>query len=205
LTDPDPQHLQAGLRISQISLSWTVAAGGAAIAIGVVGNSLSLITFGLIGLLDGIGSASLIVHFGHAQRHQTISARYEQVAFVIITVGMATIGVATAADSAYRLAVHSESSPLILGTTLAAGSIIVLATLAIAKYRIAGRIPSHALRSDGWVSGVGSVLALVVLIGSIFDRDSGLWWLDPAAAMLIACGAVVLSAVLARRSSGSTT
>jgi hypothetical protein len=48
------------------------------------------------------------------------------------------------------------------------------------------------------VSGVGAVLALVVLIGSLLDGGLGLWWLDPVAAIVIAFGAVVLSVSLAR-------
>ena len=197
-TDPVHRHLQSGLRISQISLGWTVAAGCAAIAIGIVSSSLALLTFGLIGLLDAVGSASLIVHFRHSQRHQAISARHERIALVLITVGMATIGIATAADSALRLAEHTASSPVVLGTILAGASAVVLAGLAIAKRRIAQRLPSHALRSDGWVSGVGAVLALVVLVGTLLDRGLGLWWLDPVAAIVIAFGAVVLSFSLAR-------
>jgi divalent metal cation (Fe/Co/Zn/Cd) transporter len=194
--DPIGPSLQSGLRVSQISLAWTVAAGTAAVVIGVVGNSLSLITFGLIGLLDGIGSASLIVHFRHSQRHEKVSERHERVALLIVTVGMATIGVATIADSAYRLVTHATSSPLVLGAILAGVSVVILAILAINKRRIAPRIPSHALHSDGWVSGVGAVLALVVLAGTALDSGLGLWWIDPVAAILIACGAVALSVVL---------
>lgn len=194
--DPIGANLQSGLRVSQISLVWTITAGTAAIVIGVVGNSLALITFGLIGLLDGIGSASLIVHFRHSQRHEAVSALHERIALLIVTVGMAAIGVATIADSAYRLATHATSSPLVLGAILAAVSIVILTILAIKKHRIARRIPSHALYSDGWVSGVGAVLALVVLVGIALDSGLGLWWIDPIAAILIACGAVALSIVL---------
>lgn len=196
--DPIRANLQSGLHVSQISLAWTIAVGTAAIVIGVIGNSLALITFGLIGLLDGIGSASLIVHFRHSQRHEAVSERHERIALLIVTVGMATIGVATIADSAYRLGTHATSSPLVLGAILAAVSIVILTILAIKKRRIAERIPSHALHSDGWVSGVGAVLALVVLAGTALDSGLGLWWIDPIAAILIACGAVGLSVVLVR-------
>jgi hypothetical protein len=48
------------------------------------------------------------------------------------------------------------------------------------------------------VSGVGAVIALVVLLGTLLDKGLGLWWLDPAAAILIACGAVAPSVTLWR-------
>ena len=190
--------LRAGLRVSQISLVWTVAAGVFAIVIGVTSNSLVLVAFGAIGLLDGIGSGSLIVHFRHSLRHEAISQEHERIALTIVTVGMGVIGVLTIADSAYRLGTGSTSHSGPIGSALAGTSIIVLAWLALSKRRIAKRIPSHALHSDGWVSAMGSLLALVALAGLALDAITGAWWIDPIAAIGVACGAVWLSFVLAR-------
>jgi divalent metal cation (Fe/Co/Zn/Cd) transporter len=50
--------------------------------------------------------------------------------------------------------------------------------LSFCKRRVAQRIPSHALHSDGWVSGVGALLAFVVLSGTALDVGLGLWWVD---------------------------
>jgi divalent metal cation (Fe/Co/Zn/Cd) transporter len=184
------------LHVSQASLAWTIAAGSTAVVVGVIGSSLALITFGMIGLLDGVGSASLIVHFRHSSRHEAISARHEQIALMIVTVGMAAIGLATIGDSVYRLLTHAPSHPRTLGTVVAGVSILVLGILAITKRTIARRIPSHALYSDAWVSGVGALLALVVLSGTALDVGLGLWWVDAIAAIVIACAAVTLSIVL---------
>jgi divalent metal cation (Fe/Co/Zn/Cd) transporter len=196
LSDHIQRNLQSGLRVSQASLAWTIAAGSTAVVVGVVGSSLALITFGLIGLLDGVGSASLIVHFRHSSRHEAVSARHEQIALLIVTVGMAAIGLATVGDSVDRLLTHTASHPRALGTVVAGVSILVLGLLAVQKRTIARRIPSHALYADGWVSGVGALLALVVLSGTALDVGLGLWWVDPVAAIVIACGAVTLSMVL---------
>jgi divalent metal cation (Fe/Co/Zn/Cd) transporter len=191
-------NLRAGLHVSQASLAWTAAAGGLAIGVGIVGSSLSLVTFGLIGLLDGVGSASLIVHFRHSLRHEAVSQRHERLALAIVTAGLAIIGAATVGDSVERLATHASGRTLVLGTSVAAASSLVLAALSVGKQRVARRIPSHALHSDGWVSAVGAVLALVVLVGAAVESGLGLWWVDPIAAIVIACGAVSLSIVLWR-------
>jgi divalent metal cation (Fe/Co/Zn/Cd) transporter len=196
VADRVEENLRAGLRVSQASLTWTVLAGSTAIVVGVLGSSLSLLTFGLIGLLDGIGSASLIVHFRHSQRHEAISVRHEQIALTVVTVGLAVIGLATLVDSIYRLSTHATGRPSAVGSGVAIASVVVLSALANIKHRIAPRIPSHALYSDGWVSGMGALLALVVLIGAILDTVFGLWWIDPIAAIVIACGAVSLGIVL---------
>lgn len=75
---------------------------------------------------------------------------------------------------------------------------LVLAMLAHRKRRIAERIPSHALRADAWLSAMGSVLALFALVGTALEAGFGWWWIDPVAAIGVACGATALSVVLAR-------
>ena len=192
---PNDQNelVRAGLHVSQFSLGWTLTAGSVAIVIGIVGDSLALITFGLIGLLDGVGSASLVNHFHHSLQHLELSDRHERRSLLIITVGLAAIGISTTADSAYRLGTHTASSPPVPGTVLAALSTVILVILALRKREIARQIPSHALHSDGWVSGVGAVLALIVLGGNVLSSAFGLWWADPLAAISIACGASILA------------
>ena len=192
------QSLPAGLRLSGASLAWTLVAGTTATAAGLIGNSLVLVSFGLVGLLDGVGSASLVVHFRHSLRHETFSERHERIALVIVTVGLACIGIATMAGSAFRLAMGTKSHSVPVGSAIAGASIVVLAVLAVGKIRVAPKIPSHALRSDGWVSATGAVLALVALVGTVLDSIFGLWWVDPIAAIVVATGAVGLSAFLAR-------
>lgn len=188
--------LRDGLRVSQASLVWTVAVGTGAIAIGLVGKSVVLVAFGLIGLLDGVGSGSLIVHFRHSQRHQAGSERHERPALLVITVGMMAIGGATMAFSVYRLATHAGGHVLPAGVTLAGVSVLALATLAYRKRDIAQRIPSHALRADAWVSAMGAGLALVALAGTGLDAAFGWWWSDPSAAIAVGCGAVGLGIAL---------
>src|ERR1700749_3597124 len=58
---PATTDIEAGLRVSYVSLIWTLVAGTAAMVIGIAANSLVLISFGVIGLLDAVGSGSLIV------------------------------------------------------------------------------------------------------------------------------------------------
>jgi divalent metal cation (Fe/Co/Zn/Cd) transporter len=201
---PEGGHsLLAGLRVSGASLAWTLVAGTTATAAGIIGNNLVLVSFGLVGLLDGVGSASLIVHFRHSRRHETFSERHERIALLIVTLGLAGIGIATMADSAFRLATGARSHSVPVGSFVAGASIVVLSVLAVGKHRIAPRIPSHALHSDGWVSANGAVLALVALAGTVLDSTLGLWWVDPIAAIVVAAGAVGLSVFLFRGSSAS--
>ena len=190
--------VQAGLRVSLISFVWTVVAGLSAIALGSLDHSLVLVAFGAIGLVDAVGSGSLIVHFRHAFRHEAISERHERTALRLVTTGMATIGAATVGDSAYRLATRATARPELRGILLATISTLVLTMLARRKRSLAKRIPSHALHADGWLSAMGAVLALVALVGTGLQTGLGWWWIDPSAAIGIGSGAIGLSIALAR-------
>jgi divalent metal cation (Fe/Co/Zn/Cd) transporter len=187
------------MRISICSLIWTVTAGSGAIAIGILGNNLTLVVFGVIGLLDGVGSGTLIAHFRHALRHDSVSSRHERLTLLVVSWGMAVVGVATIADSIYRLRAEVHSNPLPAGIGLAAVSVLVLAALAVGKRRIAPRIPSHALGADGWLSATGALLAVVTLAGTALDKAFNWWWSDPVAAILVAVAAIGLSITLIRR------
>jgi divalent metal cation (Fe/Co/Zn/Cd) transporter len=190
--------LQAGYRISVAALVWTLGVGGTAVAVGAAAGSLTLVVFGAIALLDAAGSSVLIVHFRHAIHHQSISEGHERTALLVVTVGMAAVGVATIADSAFKLARHGGGHAPALGIGLAAASVVALSVLSTAKRRIAPRIPSRALLADGWLSGMGALLALVTLIGTGLEAAIGWWWLDPVGALALGAGAVVMSWILGR-------
>ena len=186
------------LRISIVSLAWTLVVGVYAITLGVTTGALTLASFGAIGLLDAAGSATLVVHFRHALRHERISERHERTAARVVTLGMGGVGVGTLVVSVIRLLAHGVAPSSRAGVGLAAVSVLVLSVLAKRKHAIARQVPSGALRADGWLSAMGAVRAAVTLVGTGLTTTFGWWWLDPVAAMGIAGCAVGLSIALAR-------
>ena len=191
-------NVRSGLHVSTASLLWTLAVGTASIATGITEASLVLTAFGAIGMVDAAGSATLVVHFRHALRHQAISAHKEKVALRVVTIGMAVIGLATAGESIERLLSGTGGGHHDLGVYLAGVSVPVLLGLAMRKFKVSRAIPSHALHADGWLSSAGALLALITLAGTALQSAFGWWWLDSSAAILVACGAIGLSVVLAR-------
>jgi divalent metal cation (Fe/Co/Zn/Cd) transporter len=75
---------------------------------------------------------------------------------------------------------------------LAAVSVVALTAIALRKRYIAVRLPSDGLRADGNLSAVGATLAGVTVVGTGMAEIFDWWWADPLAALLIACGAIVL-------------
>lgn len=192
------RDISRGITVSALSVMWTLLAGAAAVTLGLRNDSLVLVAFGALSALDAAGSSALVVHFRHSARHDRASERHEQIALSIVTIGMAALGVATVTESALRLAQHVLSRADAAGIVLAGVSLVILVTLAMIKRRVSAAIPSHALRSDSWLSAIGAALALVTLLSTALNAAYGWWWIDPVASMVIALGAVALSIKLAR-------
>jgi divalent metal cation (Fe/Co/Zn/Cd) transporter len=196
----DPRHLRAGLRVSAISIAWTIASSALALGIGVVAESLVLVGFGLTGLLDAAGSATLVAHFRHALRQEAFSDRHERRALRVVTVGLLVVGTLTAVESTRRLVGQTQPHAVPAGVVVAGASIAVLGVLSQRKRAVAKRIPSRALLADAWLSAMGCLLAVVTVAGTALGSAFGWWWADPVAAIAVAGGAIGLSVVLARTS-----
>ena len=196
--------VRAGLHVSIVSLIWTLIVGGGSLAVGLGTGSLAIGAFGAVGLLDAVGSATLVVHFRHAHGRGEVSHRLETVTHRIVAVGLAITGLATAVLSVHRLVSNDSGGSSVLGIALSAGSIAVLAILAIRKRDIAARIPSRALRADAMVSAVGAVLAIIAAVGVILHKSIGWWWADPIAAAVVGAAAMGLAVTAVLQESGSS-
>jgi len=191
--------LRDGLRVSLASVIWSVTVCSAAVVAGAIDGSLVLIAFGVTGLLDGAGSLTLVLHFRHAMANDHVSSRRERLALRVVSVGLIAIGVSTIAESTRRLITHQAGHGSPVGVGIASASAVVLALLAVAKQRIARRVPSDALRADGWLSGTGAALAVVAVAGAALSLASDPKWIDAAAALCVACVAAVVGVIELRR------
>ena len=194
-------HLRAGVRVSVVSIAWTVVSSTAAIVLGIASGSLALIVFGAAGVLDAVGSVSLVVHFRHALRHEAFSQRHERIALRLVTAGLVAVGGLTAVESGRRLVEGVRPHGAAAGIVLTGASVLVLGLLSRRKRHIAGNIPSRALLADGWLSATGALLAAVTVAGTALSASFGWWWADPTAAGLVALGAVGIAAAMVRAES----
>ncbi len=179
-------------RVSEASVVWSLVASTAAIVIGVAAGSAALVVFGAVGYVDMVGSIALVHHFRHALAHDELSDQFEERSHRIVTVGLVAVGGAAVVVSTLRLLMHSSTETIAAGIVLASISLVVLAVLATIKVRVAPRVPSAALRSDGHVSAIGATQAAIVLFGT---AATALWsweWADNLAAMVVGAVAVVL-------------
>ena len=178
--------LRAALNISYASVAWSVLAGSVSVAVGIGSSSTALIGTGTDLIADLVSSVVLVWRFrvelhggrpGHAVEHR---------AHLIAALALLAVAAGVAAGSIAHLVSGHGASASALGLGTAAASLVVLPLLAIGKLRIAGAIPSRALRTDAVITLVGAATAALSLIGLVLTETLDWTAADPAAALGIA-------------------
>ncbi len=186
-------NVSAALRVSLLSVVWTVLSGVCAVVIGLHSHSSVLVAFGAVGTVDAIGSAALSYQFVHGLRHDRLSERLETLSHRVVLGGLLVVGSAAVIGGVLRLVVESPRGSSVAGVILAGVSFLILLVLSRTKLRLARRISSEALRSDGHLSAVGAVLAAVTLLGTVVERWFAWHWADATATIVLGAVAVWLS------------
>jgi divalent metal cation (Fe/Co/Zn/Cd) transporter len=78
----------------------------------------------------------------------------------------------------------------LIGIALVTSSVIGMPILGLAKLRLAEKLGSVATRGEGTQNLLCAYLAAAVLVGLLGNALLGFWWLDPAAALVVAAVAV---------------
>jgi divalent metal cation (Fe/Co/Zn/Cd) transporter len=94
------------------------------------------------------------------------------------------------AEAIHKLVTAEQAETSWLGIGLTASSLVGMPILGLAKRRLADQLGSSATRGEGTQNLLCAYLAGAVLIGLLGNTLFGLWWLDPAAALVIAAVAV---------------
>lgn len=179
------QLLETALRLSYFTVAWNGISGAAALIAAVVASSPALAAFALNALLDSSASVILVWRFRTERRDPNAAERLERRAHGWIAAAMVLVGVYVVVEALRALigGTHAEESPF--GVVLAALAIAVLPWLGLRKLRVAGALPSGALRGDAILTVAAAALAAITLAALLVNSTLGWWWADPAAALLI--------------------
>lgn len=181
------RHLaRSAMLISAGSVLWSTAVGITAIAVGVVTDSVALLTFGLGSVIDALASMVLLVRFGAERRAPHHGDRVEEIAHRAIGVALLLTALYVAIQAVMHLLRGARPEHDALGVGVAAASVVVLPVLAFVKFRLARCLSSRALRGDGILTAMGGALAATALLGLVLSDVFGWWWADAGAALVIA-------------------
>ena len=179
------RDVRSAFVVSLVSVVWTVASGGAAIALGIASGSAVLVAFGAIGFVDAAGSVALAYHFHHGLRHDELSDEIEKLAHRVVLMGLVTVGAAAFAGGLFRLFTKQSAHASAAGIVLAAVSLVVMPLLARAKRRVSSRLGSAAMNADAMQTQFCTYLSAILLAGLLLNALAGWWWADPVAALVM--------------------
>jgi divalent metal cation (Fe/Co/Zn/Cd) transporter len=173
--------------LSWLSLAWMGAEGAIAIVAGLLAGSIALIGFGIDSAIEGVASLVIVWRFTGSR---LLSHAAEERAQKLVAVQFFLLAPYVSAEAIHKLVTGEQPETSWLGIGLVASSVVGMPFLGIAKRRLAERLGSVATRGEGTQNLLCAYLAAAVLVGLLGNALLGLWWLDPAAALVVAAVAV---------------
>jgi divalent metal cation (Fe/Co/Zn/Cd) transporter len=173
--------LARGRRLEIATIAWNAVEVFVTIGLGIAAASLALIAFGLDSLVEIFASVVVIWYIGnhHAQRRAMLALRLVAAAFALL-------GLYLLVASVYNLVAGdvADNSPLgIAYLALAASAMFVLA---VKKRALARAAHSEPLAAEAKLTFLDGCLATSILVALLANALWGIWWADPAAALLVA-------------------
>lgn len=173
-----------GKRLEYFTIAWNCLEGLVGIGVGLMAGSVSLVGFGIDSFIEVTSGATLLWRMSHdadLERRE----RAEHLALRIV--GLCFLGLALYVGvEALAALVHQEAPrPSFVGIGLAITSLIMMPFLARAKRRVAGRLGSAAMTGDAKQTEFCAYLSAILLAGLLLNAAFGLWWADPAAALIM--------------------
>ena len=187
---PSEEWLRAARRarlLSWLSLAWMGAEGAIAVTAGILAGSIALLSFGLDSAIEGIASLVIVWRF---TGRRMLSHAAEERAQKLVAVQFFLLAPYVAFEAVHKLVTGEQVEASWLGIALVTSSLIGMPFLGLAKRRLADRLGSVATRGEGTQNLLCAYLAAAVLVGLLGNALFGLWWLDPAAALVVAGVAV---------------
>jgi divalent metal cation (Fe/Co/Zn/Cd) transporter len=173
--------------LSWLSLAWMGAEGAIALTAGVLAGSIALVGFGIDSAIEGFASLVIVWRFTGSR---LVSHAAEERAQKLVAVQFFLLAPYVTAEAIHRLVAAEHAETSWLGVGLTASSLVGMPFLGLAKRRLADRLGSVATRGEGTQNLLCAYLAAAVLAGLLGNALLGFWWLDPAAALVVAAVAV---------------
>lgn len=186
-----PDRTSAVRRVLVALLIANLAVVGAKLAIGLVSHSLAVLGDALHSTIDALNNVLALVVVGLASKapdedHPYGHGKFETLGALAIVGFMSITCFELIRDAIGRLA-ETRSPPLLTDVQLAVLVVTLAVNLVVAWYenRRGQELESDILLADAAHTRADVFITIGVLVGMLLARR-GLWWADPALAVLIA-------------------
>ena len=168
--------------LSSLTLVWLGIEGAVGVIAGLVAGSIALVAFGLDSAIEGLASIIVIWRFT-GSRTKSASAERRAQKWVAISFYLLAPYVAVEAIETLIEGAAAETSWVGIGLTV--GTLVLCPWLGRAKQRVGEKLGSRATYGEGTQNVLCAIMAGAVLVGLAANTLFGLWWLDPAIALVI--------------------
>lgn len=185
---PHDAWLRWAVALAWATVAFNLAEGLVSMGFGAADGSIALLGFGADSFFE-VGSALLVLWRlrGSSDNRSGDELTRERLATRGIGLLLSLLGAGTAAGAALQLAARRHPDTALPGLLISLVSLAFMFVLWRAKRRAARTLDSRALASDAACSLACMKLSSVLLASSaLFVLWPGLWWLDGAAAVVLA-------------------
>lgn len=186
-TTDRPGLQRRGLLLEYATIAWNVGEAVLTISLGVAAASLALVGFGMVSIVEVFASGVVVWHL--LPRHDVDDSRRTRLALRLTAGAFAALGIVLAVGAVRDLASGRVAGESPWGIAYLAITALVMFGLAVMKRSTAEALDSAPLRSEATMTFLDGILSTTTLAGLALNAYAGLWWADPAAALLVALAA----------------
>ena len=173
--------------LAWLGVGWHGIEATIAVGAGIIASSIALIGFGADSLIESVAGTVLLWRFAASR---VSSEEAERRAQKLIALSFYLLAAYVGIESVRSLLTLDKPDASWVGIGLSVVTLLTMPPLAIAKARIGEKLGSSATKSEGQQNMLCAYLSAALLVGLGSNALFGLWWADPATALLIAGVAV---------------
>lgn len=175
----------SGKKLEYFTIVWHLLEGVISLFAGIAAGSLSLVGFGVDSLIELVSGVAILwrMNVDHRvdqrDRNEKLTLKFIGWCFTALSLYLIFKSMVSFVDKK-----APEHSPV--GLAIAILSLVVMPVLSRAKRRIGAHLHSPAMYADARQADFCAYLAGVLLIGLLLNYWFSWWWVDPAAAIVMA-------------------
>lgn len=173
-----------GRNLEYFTIAWNVLEGLVAVIAGTMAGSISLVGFGIDSFIEVTSGAALLWRMS-VDADLERRATNERIALRIVSLCFVALAAYVAYASLGDLIRQKAPQHSIPGIVLACVSLVVMPLLSRAKRKVGSALGSAAMHADARQTDFCVYLSAILLSGLILNALFGLWWADPAAALIM--------------------
>ena len=176
--------VRQGQRLEYFAVIWNAVEGLVAVVAGLIAGSISLVGFGIDSFIE-VTSGSVLLWRMSVDANVRDRERNEKRALRIVGLCFSLLAVYIGFESGSDLWFRRAPEHSIPGIVLACLSLVVMPLLSRSKRTVGHALNSAAMQADAKQTQFCTYLSAILLLGLVLNAVFGLWWADPAAALVM--------------------